>query len=93
MSGPQRSLSSLIDEIRGQTADLNAYVERMRAANRRLTGSTGETPTKIGSVGGGTLDANKVSERPPLMVELTMATNCSTRRGRICRTRSAISKA
>jgi len=70
--GPQRSLTSLINEVHSQTAEVNSFVNRLRQANRRLTGSTGESPTVLGAGAVGRL-SEKVDEMPPLMVALTTA--------------------
>lgn len=44
-----RSLSSMIDEVRSQTAEVYSVVNRMRSASRKLIGSTGEAPTQLAS--------------------------------------------
>lgn len=47
-----RSLSSMISEVRSQTAEVNNIVDRLRSASRSLTGSTGQAPTDINSIKG-----------------------------------------
>ncbi len=65
--GPMKSLSAMANEVRSQTEEVMSFVHRMRDANRRLTGSTGETPQK--EVGGPT------APQPPnpLLVDLNVA--------------------
>jgi hypothetical protein len=69
MMGPQKSLSELTDDVRVQTSAVNDFVHRLRAANRRLTGSTGEQPTQLAQAAA----RNEVDEMPPLMVGMTIA--------------------
>jgi hypothetical protein len=74
MSGPLKSLSALTDEVRAQTAEVHGFVYRMRDANRRLTGSTGEQPTKLERLDGGGRMGDAPTDRNPLLVDLTVAT-------------------
>lgn len=69
--GPQKSLSNMAEEVRGQTAEVLSFVTRLREANRRLTGSTGESPTQLG--GSGRSEAGQIEDRRPLLVEMTTA--------------------
>ncbi len=73
MSGPQMGLSRVTEEIIGQTSDINGFVERMRTANRRLTGSTGQAPTPLKPPETGYAEKQTTIEEPPLMVRLTNA--------------------
>ncbi len=45
-----RTISSMIAEVRSQRDEVRGFVERLRNANRHLTGATGETPTKLADV-------------------------------------------
>lgn len=70
--GPQRSLSGMTEDVNIQTDVIRKCVARMRAANRRLTGGTGEPPTQLAVNNAGS-HAPTVAEAPPLMVALTIA--------------------
>jgi hypothetical protein len=70
VSGPQRSLTGIIEDIRSQTGEVNSIVYRMRTAGRRLTGTTGEAPTPLTGAG----RPPEAEEVPPLMVQLTIGT-------------------
>lgn len=70
--GPMRNLTGIIEDIRAQTDEVTSITHRMRSANKRLTGGTGEAPTPLTNQGG-TLSAIKEDE-PPLMVKLTIVT-------------------
>lgn len=48
------SLSKMISEVRSQAIEVNSLVGRLRLANRRLSGATGEAPTQLNSVKGPT---------------------------------------
>lgn len=61
-----RTISSMIDEVRSQTSEVLNFVDRLRTANRRLTGSTGEQPTPIGKISGEVAGAKDM----PLLEEL-----------------------
>ncbi len=65
-----RTLSSMIAEVRSQTDEVRGAVERLRTANRHMTGNTGESPTPIGSV-----NAKALADRAevPIMDELNSA--------------------
>lgn len=65
-----RTLSSMIAAVRGQTAEVEGAVIRLRSASRRLTGSTGEAPTSINTIKGGASAGDRVAEMPPLMIQL-----------------------
>lgn len=69
--GPQRSLSALINEVQSQTDEVRSFTHRLRTANKRLTGGTGEEPPKL-SEGRGPTGAT-IAEVPPLMVALSIA--------------------
>lgn len=67
--GPMKNLSTMADEVRSQTAEVMSFVHRMRDANRRLTGNTGEAPTNAAVAGSGAMKP----EANPLLVDLTIA--------------------
>lgn len=70
--GPQRSLTALINEVESQTAEVRSFTHRLRTASKRLTGGTGEEPTKLaGRTEGG--PSNALVEVQPLMVALSLA--------------------
>lgn len=66
--GPMKNLSAMADEVRSQTSEVMSLVHRMRDANRRLTGNTGEVPTNAAVAGVATKP-----EANPLLVDLTVA--------------------
>lgn len=70
MSGPMRSLSGMIDDVRLETSKVNGITDRMRTASRRLTGSTGQAPTPLNPAGAG--EGATIKSEPPLMVQLTL---------------------
>lgn len=63
-----RSLSGMADAVRTETSAVNEMTERLRQANRRLTGGTGQAPTPLNSVAN-SKGATEASV-PPLMVGL-----------------------
>lgn len=63
-----RNISSMIAEVRSQTSEVRSVVDRLRNANRRLTGATGETPTKLSDARDG--NNLKASIQPPLLEDL-----------------------
>lgn len=69
----QMGLSRTIEEVLSQTSDFNSFVDRMRIANRRLTGSTGEMPTAIGGKDANYAGKAEALQEPPLMVRLSSA--------------------
>lgn len=66
-----RSISSMTAEIRSQTEEVWNGVHRVRNANRRMTGSTGEQPTPINVVKGSNVD--KIDRELSMLDELSMA--------------------
>lgn len=62
-----RNISSMIAEVRSQTSEVRSFVDRLRAANRHLTGQTGETPPKLSDAREG---GTKTSMQPPLLEDL-----------------------
>lgn len=70
--GPINSLSDMTTAVRGRTDEIANTTERLRAANRRLTGSTGQAPVPL-TPGGGSADNASVKGEPPLMLALTVA--------------------
>ena len=67
--GPIKSFSSMIDDVRSQTNEVDNLVRRIRAASNRLTGSTGQTPTPINATQQGRAET---ADRPPLLIDLTV---------------------
>jgi len=65
----ERSLSDMIQTVRNETSNALALADRLRNANRRLTGGTGQAPTPIDRP-----DAASVKQaEPPLVIGLNMA--------------------
>lgn len=68
--GPMKNLSMMANEVRSQVSEVMSLVHRMRDANRRLTGNTGELPTKGEEAGA---PVGMPPEANPLLVDLTVA--------------------
>lgn len=66
-----RSISSMIDDVRSQTAEVRSAVQRLRNANRRMVGGTGEAPTPL-STGGGQKVQLEPADRLPLLEDLSV---------------------
>jgi hypothetical protein len=71
--GPIRSLSGMNDDVLEQTNEVQSLVRRLRDANRRLTGTTGEAPTPLNAASGGSGEATKLPAPPPLLIRLTQS--------------------
>lgn len=69
MSGPIRTLSGMIDDVREQSVEIVGLTERMREASRALTGSTGQAPTPLSGAPGSAGEAKE----PPTLIALTIA--------------------
>lgn len=69
MSGPQRTLDSLFGALQQDRADIDRAIRRMREANRRLTGSTGEAPTPLNQVA---VKTTLPPQDEPLLMRLTI---------------------
>lgn len=70
--GPMKSISEMIRDVNDQATEIRGMTRRMRDANRRLTGGTGEAPTTLNAVA--TEDIGKTAaDARPLLVSLTVA--------------------
>lgn len=68
--GPMKNLSAMANEVRCQASEVMSLVYRMRDANKRLTGNTGELPTNRVEAGA---PVGMPPEANPLLVDLTVA--------------------
>lgn len=67
--GPIRSISGVTMDIINQRDEIRSLIRRLREANRKLTGSTGEAPTPLAQSAGQAVNA---TINPPLLVQLTV---------------------
>lgn len=68
--GPIRSISGMIDDVKQQTGEIVGATDRLRNANRHLTGGDGRATTPLVPA---EQAANSLKGEPPLMIQLTIA--------------------
>jgi hypothetical protein len=68
--GPIRSISGVTNDLMIQRDEVRSLIRRLREANRRLTGSTGEAPTPLAQNAAGQVVNTTIT--PPLLVQLTV---------------------
>lgn len=67
--GPMSSFTNMLDNVRQEIEQVRSATRRLRAMNRKLTGSTGEPPTDLKAIG---TPIAPEKESPPTMIALTI---------------------